>query len=37
MVSEAAVRETVASDDHATIESPTPEMMVTVAVVHTRR
>jgi hypothetical protein len=31
MVSEAAVRETVAPDDHATAESPTPKMMVTVA------
>jgi hypothetical protein len=31
MVSEAAVREAVAPDDHATAESPTPKMMVTVA------
>jgi hypothetical protein len=31
MVSEAIVRETVAPDDHAAIESPTLEMMVTVA------
>jgi hypothetical protein len=31
-VSEVAVRETVAPDDHAAAESPTPEMMVTVAV-----
>jgi hypothetical protein len=30
--SEAAMRETVAPDDHAAIESPTPEMMVTMAV-----
>jgi hypothetical protein len=30
MVSEAAVREAVAPDDHAAAESPTPEVMVTV-------
>jgi hypothetical protein len=29
-ISQAAVRETVASDEHATAESPTPRMMVTV-------
>jgi hypothetical protein len=32
MISEAAVRETVASDEHAAAESPTPVMAVTVAV-----
>jgi hypothetical protein len=32
MVSEAAVREVVAPDEHATIESPTPEIVVTVVV-----
>jgi hypothetical protein len=31
-IGEAAVRETVASDEHAAAESPTPGMMVTVAV-----
>jgi hypothetical protein len=31
-VSEVAVRETVASDEHAAVESPTPRMVVTVAV-----
>jgi hypothetical protein len=30
MISEAAVRKMVAPDDHATTESPTPEMMVTM-------
>jgi hypothetical protein len=30
-ISEATVRETVASDEHAAVESPTPGMMVTVA------
>jgi hypothetical protein len=30
-VSEAAVRETVDPDDHAAAESPTPDMMVTMA------
>jgi hypothetical protein len=31
-ISEAVVRETVASDEHDTVESPTPAMVVTVAV-----
>jgi hypothetical protein len=31
MISETAVRETVAPDDHTATESPTPEVMVTVA------
>jgi hypothetical protein len=31
-VSEATVRETVASDEHAAVESPTPGMVVTVVV-----
>jgi hypothetical protein len=31
MISGAAVRETVASDEHAAAESPTPGMVVTVA------
>jgi hypothetical protein len=31
-VSEVAVRETVVLDEHATTESPTPEMVVTVVV-----
>jgi hypothetical protein len=31
-ISEATVKETVASDEHAAVESPTPGMMVTVAV-----
>jgi hypothetical protein len=30
IVSKAAVRETVAPDEHAAIESPTPEMVVTM-------
>jgi hypothetical protein len=30
IVSEAAVRKTVAPDEHAAVESPTPEMVVTV-------
>jgi hypothetical protein len=31
-VSKAAVRETVASDEHAVVESPTPRMVVTMVV-----
>jgi hypothetical protein len=31
-VSKAAVREMVAPNDHAAVESPTPEMMVTMVV-----
>jgi hypothetical protein len=30
-VSEVAMRKMVAPDEHATVESPTPEMVVTVA------
>jgi hypothetical protein len=35
MVSEAAVGETVAPDDHAATESPTPEVTMTVVVYST--